>query len=639
MDRNTVTGIILIAIILIGYSILTSPSEEELQAVRHKRDSILYTEDSIARVKAIAAEAAKAKDEIITPDTDSLQTDSAKVINQQNELQQKYGIFAGAVQGEEKFVILENDLMKIRLSAKGGRPYSVELKDYKSFDSTQVRLFDGDSTVFTLLFPTGNNARTVRTDDFYFELEEDAEIFDATTTERTVKLRLKASEYQYVEYAYTLRPGSHTLDFDINFVGMDDIISMNTNYLMFKWQYDVPRTEKGRDWEADNATIYYKFLDDEVDYLTERSDTQEERLNANVKWIAFKDHFFSSALIADNHLLDPYVKYTRTDHSPTHIMNCMADISLPFSSQTKQIPLNFYFGPNHYSTLEDLTIVKDDNLELEALVPLGWGIFGWVNQWLIIPLFQLLGSFLTNYGLIILLLTVAIKMLLFPLTYKSYLSTAKMRVLKPQIDELNAKIPKDKAMERQQATMGLYRKAGVNPMGGCLPMLLQMPILIAMYRFFPASIELRQKGFLWADDLSTYDSILDLPFEIPWYGDHVSLFTLLMAISMMATTKMNSGQMNASSSSMPGMKMMMYMMPVMMLFWFNNYSAGLSYYFFLSNMITFGQTVMIRRFVNDDEVLKKIKENKKKPVKKSKFQQRLEDMAKQRGYQPPKKKK
>ncbi|NJO89509.1 MAG: membrane protein insertase YidC [Chloroflexia bacterium] len=293
------------------------------------------------------------------------------------------------------------------------------------------------------------------------------------------------------------------------------------------------------------------------------------------------------------------------------------------------IGLSIYYGPNQYKILNNIHLEEGDDTT-EKMIPLGWGIFGWINRFAIIPIFNWLGGFISNYGLLILLMTIIIKIALFPLTYKSYKSSAKMRVLKPQIDEINKKIPKDKAMERQQATMALYRKAGVNPMGGCLPMLIQFPFLIAMYRFFPASIELRQKAFLWTDDLSSYDSILDLPFNIPMYGDHISLFTLLMAVSIVLSTKINGAQMQTGSSQMPGMKMMMWMMPVMMLLWFNNYSSGLSYYYFLSNIITIGQTLLIRQFVDDEAVLQKLNENKKKPKKKSKFQERLEQAAKQR---------
>ncbi|MCA1744212.1 MAG: membrane protein insertase YidC, partial [Bacteroidales bacterium] len=302
-----------------------------------------------------------------------------------------------------------------------------------------------------------------------------------------------------------------------------------------------------------------------------------------------------------------------------------AEAVVPVDFSTNQeIGFQFYFGPNRFYTLNSY----DKDLELNKLIDLGWGILGWINRYAVIPVFNFLEGFIGSYGIIILILTLLIKLVLFPLTYKSYISSAKMKVLKPQIDEINERIPKDKAMERQQATMALYKKAGVNPMGGCLPMLLQMPILIALFRFFPASIELRQESFLWATDLSTYDSILDLPFNIPFYGAHVSLFTLLMAATNIVYTKMNA-EMTQSANQMPGMKTMMYMMPVMFLFFFNSYSAGLSYYYFVSTLITIGQTLLIRQFVDDKLLLKKIQAQQKKPVVKSKFAQRLEDMTKQ----------
>ncbi|MFW6370078.1 MAG: membrane protein insertase YidC, partial [Bacteroidota bacterium] len=317
------------------------------------------------------------------------------------------------------------------------------------------------------------------------------------------------------------------------------------------------------------------------------------------------------------------------------LRNMRAEIGVPYDGAGTTIPLKFYFGPNHFNTLK-----KYDELELKELVNLGKSIIKWINQFVIIPIFNFFERFTGNYGLIILLLTIVIKTALFPLTYKSYLSQAKMRVLKPQIDEINERIPKDKAMERQQATMALYKKAGVNPMGGCLPMLLQMPILFAMFRFFPTSIELRQEGFLWATDLSTYDSILSWDAEIPlisrFYGNHISLFTILMTVSTMLTMKFNSA--TASSNQMPGMKSMMYMMPIMFMFVLNNFSAGLTYYYFLANLITFGQNAIFKSFVDDEALLKKIQQKKAKPVKKSKFQQRLEEAAKQRGHYPPKKK-
>jgi YidC/Oxa1 family membrane protein insertase len=293
----------------------------------------------------------------------------------------------------------------------------------------------------------------------------------------------------------------------------------------------------------------------------------------------------------------------------------------------------YYYGPNHYKTLKNIKFESGEDLNLKKLVPLGWGIFGWVNRFAIIPMFNFLGSFLSDYGLIILLMTLIIKTVLFPLTYKSFLSSAKMRVLKPQVEEITAKIPKEKTMERQQETMKLYRRVGVNPMGGCVPLLLQFPILIAMYLLFPASIELRQKSFLWASDLSTYDSILDLGFNIPMYGNHISLFALLMAVAMLISTVMNGSQMTGANQQMPGMKLMMYLMPVMMVLWFNNYSAGLSYYYFLSNVITIGQTLLIRRMVDENKLLEQLNAKKTKPEKKSRFRERMEHIQKEQQRQ------
>jgi len=309
------------------------------------------------------------------------------------------------------------------------------------------------------------------------------------------------------------------------------------------------------------------------------------------------------------------------------VKTCRSAIGLPYeNSAIQEMPFTFYFVPNHFKTL------KAEGHELASLVDLGWPFIAWINKWFVINIFHFLEGGITNYGIIIIILTIFFKLLVLPLSYKSSISAAKMKVLKPQVDELTKKYPKDKAMEKQQATMALYKKAGVNPMGGCLPALLQMPIWIALFRFFPSSIELRQQSFLWAQDLSTYDSILNLPFTIPAYGDHISLFTLLMALSMVVTTKMSMDQ-TASTQTMPGMKLMMYLMPVMMLVWFNSYAAGLSLYYFFSNVISYLQQILIRRTINEEKLLEKMNQNQKKPVKKSRFQERLETLQKQQAAQ------
>lgn len=420
------------------------------------------------------------------------------------------------------------------------------------------------------------------------------------------------------------------VDFEVNLYGMEQTIAANQSYLNFTWAFDVPRQERPSQFGEDRYTnINYKFYEDDVDELS-KGKSDEEDLTTRVKWIGFKQLFFNSTIIADEWFPNAYIRSDKFEEDPKYLARFHADIAIPYKgTDNEKTEMRFFFGPNHYQTL------RQYDIDLERLVYLGYAIVRPVNQYLIIPLFNFFRKYINNFGIIILLLTVFIKTVLFPFTYKSYVSQAKMRALKPEIDEISKKFPKEKAMEKQQATMALYKKAGVNPMGGCLPMLLQFPILIAMFFFYPNSIELRQEGFLWAHDLSTYDSILDLPFTIPFYGDHVSLFVLLMTLTTIVSTRLN--QQATASQGMPGMKTMMYIMPVMFLFILNNYSSGLSYYYLLANLITIGQTYAIRSFIDEDKIREQLQVNKKKPVKKSKFQKRLEEVAKQRGVQKPKK--
>ncbi len=538
--------------------------------------------------------------------------------------------------------------MKITFSNKGGRPYKIELKNYQTYDSLPLILFDGPETLFGLNFFAQN--RSIKTEDLYFT--SNASSKDIVVTGPVVKkgsdgkikfnnenpggkdsiaFRLEISPGKYLEYVYTLGYNSYMVGFSINFHGMNDYIASNQSILDFLWGYKVPRQEKMSKYGEDRYTnIIYKFYQDEVDNLSQ-SKSEEKNLNTKVKWIGFKQLFFNSTIIANESFPNALINQEKFRDDPKYLGNFSADIALPYDGkENDNIGMRFYFGPNHYQTLSQYKI------DLERQIYLGYAIVRPVNKYLIIPVFNFLHKFINNYGIIILLLTIFIKTLLFPFTYKSYMSQAKMRALKPEIDELNAKYGKDKAMEKQQATMALYKKAGVNPMGGCLPMLLQFPILISMFFFFPGSIELRQQSFLWAHDLSTYDSILNLPFNIPAYGNHVSLFCLLMTVTTIISTSLN--QQAATSQGMPGMKTMMYIMPVMFLFILNNYSAGLSYYYFLANVITIGQTYIIRSFVDEEKIRSQLQANKKKPAKKSNFQKRLEDMAKQRGTQANKKK-
>jgi len=412
---------------------------------------------------------------------------------------------------------------------------------------------------------------------------------------------------------------------------MEDIIASNQNSITLDWKMYVPQQEKGRQNEENYTTLRYKYYQDDVDGFRQGSSKDEEKAEVTTKlsWVAFKDQFFSSVLITDNFFLNGLMTSKRTITSEKYLKHFTAEMGVPYNpAMAEVINLKMYYGPNHYNTL------RKEGLQLEHLVFLGRNIIRWINQYCIIPIFNWLEKYIGNYGIIILILTIIIKIALFPLTFKSYQSQAKMQVLKPLVDELGKKFPrKEDAMKKQQATMDLYKRAGVNPMGGCLPMLLQMPILFAMFRFFPTSIELRQEHFLWATDLSTYDSILNLPFKIPMYGSHVSLFTLLMTASTILATKMS----GTSTPDQPGMKTMMYMMPVMFMVLLNNFSSGLTYYYFLANVLTIMQNYISKQFIDSNAVLAKLEENKKKPVKKSKWQIRLEEAARQRGINPPKK--
>lgn len=607
MDRNTVIGLVLIFLIMIGFGYLTQPSKEEREAYQRKADSIARVQEEEYQ-KRIIEEQAK-----------TLLSDSAK---NQDAIAQ-YGLFSDAATGSNKFITLENDLMKVTLASKGGRIYSVELKKYKTYSGEPLVLFNGDENTFGLQFWSDNVA--IKTNDLFFTPQTADSVITATADSVSVTMRLAAGVDAYIDYIYTIKPGSYMLGFDIKFTGLEMNIGNQLGYIDFIWDSKLLRLEKGLENERYYTTIAYQFLNDDYEEINPRSKDESKELNNKVKWINFKHQFFSSIIVANDHFVNADLKAFNIDDDQ-HVKQFTARLALPFQNKkSESIGLKLFFGPNHFKTLQAYS------LGFEKVVPLGRNIIRWINKYVVINVFDFLNRYISNYGLIILLLTIFIKIIISPLTFKSYLSSAKMRVLKPQVDEINAKYPKQEdAMKKQQAVMALYKKVGVNPMGGCIPVLIQFPILIAMFRFFPASFELRQQSFLWADDLSAYDSILHLPFNIPWYGDHVSLFTLLMAVSLFITSKMNTDQMGDTNAQMPGMKFMMtWMMPIMLLLWFNNYSAGLSYYYLLSNVITIGQTYLFRRFVDDKAILAKLHENAKKPVTKSKWQQRLEEMAKQ----------
>ncbi len=626
MDKNSWLGLILIVGVMMVWGYFSKPTEEEIAKQKQKQDSIERVREKANLQEIRINDQAKQNATLSTPE----QKPQEQIAD---DMQQLYGDFSTFAIGERELKTVETDLLKIKFLNQGGRIYSVELKDYKTYDSLPLVLFSGDSTEFGLNFFAQN--RNISTNQLFFELTEGDNFEGIANKPVTLKYTLSFSDGGYIEYKYIISPDSYVVDFDIKFEKVNNLISASTGFISLNWKSYISGFEKGRKWETQNTTIYYKFLDSDVESLGMRSESAQEDLTTHVKWISYKQQFFNVALIADNYFSNGIVKSETEPVNPKYIKYFTSDISLAYNGkQSESFPMSFYFGPNHYKTLKKLDI------DLEKIIELGWSVIRWVNVGLVIPLFNWLGKFISNYGIIILLLTIIIKVLIFPFTYKSFMSTAKMKALKPEIDKITAKFTKkEDAMKKQQATMALYKKVGVSPMGGCLPMLFQMPILIAMFRFFPNSIELRQQPFLWATDLSTYDAVIHLPFTVPFgFGDHISLFCLLMTIVNIVYMKFND-QMSMSNQQMPGMKYMMYMMPFMMLFWFNSYASALSYYYFLSLLITIIQTWLIRRNVNDEEILAKLKaaQANKKPAKKSKWQQRMENMAKQRGIQPPKK--
>ncbi len=615
MDRNSIIGLLLIGGILIGWLVMSQPSAEELAKQKQVADSIaLYTESQ--KAKSEADSIARLNTAQIT-DTVSVVNDSVKSIIQKKA----YGDFADAAKGEDKTIVLENELMKVFVSSKGGRISSVELKNYKTYDQKPLILFDADSSKQGISFFAFG--KKFETDSMYFTAEGN-EFKVSGEESKKLSMRLYAgNKEKYIEYVYTLKGNDYMMDFEINTVGMQNVIAPTTKELTLNWGMSTPTQEQDFDNQNRNSTIYYNSITEGVDRISEAS-SEKLYLENKTKWIGFKQQFFTSVLISQNEFEKPSVETKILHGSKKYIKNYTTSIPLTYNSNANDsYAMQFYFGPNHYQTL------KKYDIELEKQINLGWKIFGWLNRFLVIPIFNFLSGFNMNYGIIILILTIIIKLLLLPIAYRTVLSSAKMRVLKPEMDEITEKFKNEDPMKKQQATMALYKSAGVNPMAGCIPVLLQMPILIALFNFFPASIELRQEGFLWAHDLSTYDSVWDFGFHIPWYGDHMSLFALLMTASTLLYTWSNS-QLMGSTNQMPGMKWMMYLMPIFFLGFLNSYSAGLSWYYFLANMFTFGQTWVMQKFVIDNDKLHaKIQANKLKPKKVSKFQQRLEEMAKQ----------
>lgn len=636
MNRNSIIGFVLIAAIMIFYTVYMTPSAEEMARQQWVKDSTAQVQQQRAdSIRLLQELQIKQEEAVVTKQDETSFTEPSEDFQ---ERQSRFAVFANSSTGDEDIVLIETDLVKYEISTKGGFITNATLKEYDTYDSLPLRLFNPEFNDFGLTFFAQN--RVISTDNLFFQAPSGSDNKITVSGDNLLEfsMRLYADsgdgEYDqnsYIEYLYTFKGDDYMLDFTINLVNMRSIISTNTSSIDLSWKADLLQQEISVD-RFNGSTVYYKFYKDDVDYLSE-SGNDEEEIKTRLQWVSFKQRFFSSTLIAKEYFVGGILRTIEQDPVPydRYLKTMEFALAVPFNYDgSTSIPMSVYMGPNKFNTL------KAYDMDLERQIPIGWSFFllGWINQYMVIPVFDWLGGYGWNYGIVILVLTILLKLLLFPIAYKTYMSSAKMRVLKPEVDELSKKFPKkEDSMKKQQAVMALYKSAGANPASGCVPMLLQMPILIAMFRFFPSSIELRQQSFLWATDLSSYDSIMSLPFEIPYYGDHVSLFTLLMTVSTIMYTYLNNQMMGQQSSQLPGMKTMMYIMPIMFLGLFNNYASGLSYYYFLANIITFGQMFVFRYTINEDKLRAKIEANKRKPKKKkSGFQKRLQDAAKQRGY-------
>ena len=606
MNKNSIIGFVLIGVIMFGFTWYQSKQYEKQAEVQAQLDSIAMAE----QMAAMAIDSVKRAEGLVTEG----EMAGVKVLNMPAY---KDSLLTEARLAQEGIYKLANDKVEIEFTTKGAQLYSVKLNDYKAYDSTDLYLIKPHGSQMSISVYAGEN---VNTKDFVFQVAEH--------TDSSLVMQLPFAGGGCIQQKYWLTEGSYMMQNELSFVGMDNVIPRNVSSVDIDWSVIIPRLEKGYKNEKQYSKLDYYFEGDKKPEEIARGKDASKRIDTSLEWFAFQQQFFSAIMTAQDGFAsaDFDVKYFAEDDPSHNLMACSARLrsDIQMGSDNVVLPFDYYLGPNDYRTL------KGYDKKYEKIIPLGGWLVNWFSRLIIIPCFDFLGKFISNYGLVILLMTLLIKLLLSPLTIKSYKSTARMQVIKPEIDKLNEKYPNEKdAMKKQQAMMDLYQKAGISPMGGCLPMLLQMPILFAMFRFFPASIELRQQKFLWADDLSAYDSIVDFGFNIPLLGDHLSLFALLMAVTMFIYSKMTSGQMS-NDPNMAGMKFMsVWLMPIMMFVICNNLSSALSYYYLLSNIITMGMTWYIRKFVvREDKVRAEMMVKAKQPKKKSKWQMRLEEAQK-----------
>ncbi len=611
-DINSLIGFVLLGAIVLWWMYSNQPTpEEKLEAEKNKIENV-----EKATVTSTLTDSTK-KSEIITQATDSL-----SLVKAQGQL----GVFAYSATlpsaQEDGETVLENDLLKLVISNKGGQIKEALLKNYVTYDSLPLYMIKDNNATFNISFGTSDN-RTLNTKDLFFE-----PTLTKSGGNQVLSMKLKVSEGNFLEYRYVMKPTEYMIDFTVRSQGLSASLDANKPVTL-DYSLEAFRKEKSISYENQQTEMYYEKEDEKIDYLSigDEDDAEESGVN----WVAYKQHFFSSILISEQAFssakLASKTLSLNQDIDTTFTKAFYLKAPLALQAGELNYNMNWYIGPNDYQ------ILKKYDRNIKEIVNLGWGIFGYLNRWIFIPVFNFLQLFIGNYGLIIILLTIVVRIIMSPLVYKSYLSSAKMKVLKPEMEDINKRLPgKENAMKRQQETMALQSKAGVSPLAGCIPALLQMPVFFALFRFFPSNIDLRQKGFLWADDLSAYDSIYELPFRIPMYGSHISLFPILASLAIFFYMKMSQdqqmGMQQPQQEGMPDMqkmmKMMMYLSPVMMLVFFNMYASSLSLYYFVSNLLTVAIMLVIKHYIIDeDKIHAKIQENKLKPKKEGKFRQRL----------------
>jgi YidC/Oxa1 family membrane protein insertase len=597
LDVNSIIGFVLIFGILIYMFYINQPTAEELAEMQQQEQ--VEKEQSPLKEQPDAA----------TTDykTESIATDQVQETQQLGAFKLAGSTFATST--------IANDKISLELSHKGGQLQSVQLIEYNTSKEEPVYLIKDDNSTFDIEFTDREN-RIIHTKDLLFEL--------VSSSDTALKLQSKLSDNQYIEFNYALSNKDYMVDFSVRSQGVAPLINPSNNPKL-SWTMDAIRLSKSVMYENRYTRTVYRHEDDKVGKLSQGG--SDDEVGEDVQWISYKQHFFSSILIPQNNFdsvsFNSETLAEEESEEAAFTKRFSSNTELSYTANEFLNQFRWYFGPTDVKVLSQY-----ENLELESSIPFGWGIFGWLNRYVFTPVYTFLSSFLP-FGIAIIVMTILVRLLMSPVTYKSYLSQAKMKVLRPEIDEINEKF-KDNAMKKQQETMALYSKAGVNPMSGCIPALLQMPIFYALFMFFPSAFVLRQKSFLWAEDLSSYDTVMQLPFKIPFYGDHVSLFPLLASIAIFFYMKMTTGQNMPSQPGMPNMKFILYLSPVMMLFFFNSYASGLSLYYFVSNLITILIMLVIKnKIIDEDKIHARIQENKKKPKKKSKFQERMKEMMEQ----------